>query len=63
MSSFPVKAQGAPEAPPSPPVNPWPGTKFTWIGWNGRAFDLAGGDHATGVALREGTRGLNMPPI
>ena len=63
MAVYPSSAFGVPYVPPAPPVNHWPGVSLRWTGWDGSTFDLTGGNHATGVALRTGMRGLNMPPI
>ncbi len=63
MTTYPVIVYGVPSAPPAPPVNPWPGITNTWTGWDGSVWNLSSDSGSTGVVLRPGVRGRNMPPI
>lgn len=48
--------------PTMPDAGHWPGLEFTWTGWDGTIWNLAGG-RPSGVALKPGVRGLSMPPL
>jgi len=61
--TYPVVVYGVPYVPPAPPPDPWPGITITWTGWNGAQFNLSARDGTSGVVLRPGMRGLNMPEV
>lgn len=49
-----------PAPPPAAPVNPWPGMRMTWEGWDGSLWDLTDPE-TSGVSLQAGVRGLLTP--
>lgn len=52
----------APTFVPAPPQGPvWASSQHTWTDYTGAVWDISG--RSSGVYLRAGVRGMNMPPI